>query len=558
MTSVADFLLPDLGEGLSEAEVISWRVSPGDRVTVDQVIAEVETAKAVVEVPVPYAGVVAALHAKPGSVVSVGQPLITVTEDATAGFGEPGFGEPGVREPGVREPGFREPGVVVPEQVPAADDGGGVDGDGGEEASGSVLIGYGTTVAQARTRRGRRRGAVGARSSASAPVPAASAGAESAAVPIASAAPDSSAVPTAPAPQASVGVAAPERPGRVAVISPLVRKEARDAGLDLTALTATGPDGVLSRRDVRAAIAELARRQQPDVVDASAAADASYAGAGVNGTGGTVTGGAGFASAGVNGTGGAGAADASYAGAGVNGTGGAGAGATGTGERRIPLRGARRAVAEKLSRSRREIPEATVWVDVDATDLVETRRALNAADSSRPVSLLALLARFTILGLRHYPELNARIEDDEIVVPEAVNLGFAAQTDHGLVVPVVHDAHRLTTRDLSARLAERTTAARDRRLSPADLAGGTFTVNNYGVFGVDGSAAIINHPEVAILGMGRVIDRPWVMDGQLTVRKVTELTLSFDHRACDGGTAGGFLRYVADCIESPAVALGDM
>ena len=299
------------------------------------------------------------------------------------------------------------------------------------------------------------------------------------------------------------------------VISPLARKEARDAGLDLAALTGTGPDGVVSRRDIREAIAELAMRRQPAVADADASA--AETGTGVNGTS-----------------------------------------ATGTGERRIPLRGARRAVADKLSRSRREIPEATVWVDVDATDLVETRRALNAADSSRPVSLLALLGRFTILGLRRYPELNARIEGDEIVVPDAVHLGFAAQTDHGLVVPVVHDAHRLTTRDLSARLAERTARARDRRLSPADLAGGTFTVNNYGVFGVDGSAAIINHPEVAILGMGRVIDRPWVVEGQLTVRKVTELTLSFDHRACDGGTAGGFLRYVADCIESPAVALGDM
>ena len=122
----------------------------------------------------------------------------------------------------------------------------------------------------------------------------------------------------------------------------------------------------------------------------------------------------------------------------------------------------------------------------------------------------------------------------------------------------MHDAHLLSTRDLSARLAERTAAARERRLSPADLRGGTFTVNNYGVFGVDGSAAIINHPEVAILGMGRVIDRPWVVDGQLAVRKVTELTLAFDHRACDGGTAGGFLRYVADCVESPVAAMGDM
>jgi pyruvate dehydrogenase E2 component (dihydrolipoamide acetyltransferase) len=285
------------------------------------------------------------------------------------------------------------------------------------------------------------------------------------------------------------------------VVSPLVRKEAKDAGLDLASLVGTGPEGVISRQDVRQAIAEHATQQQhrqPAPVTPV------------------------------------------------------------TGEQRIPLRGARKAAADKLSRSRREIPEATVWVDVDATNLVETRRALNAADPARPVSLLALLARFTILGLRRYPELNARIEVDEIVVPDYIHLGFAAQTDHGLVVPVVRDAHRLTTRDLSASLADRTAAARERRLAPADLAGGTFTVNNYGVFGVDGSAAIINHPEVAILGIGRVIDRPWVVDGELTVRKVTELTLAFDHRACGGGTAGGFLRYVADCLESPATALGDM
>jgi pyruvate dehydrogenase E2 component (dihydrolipoamide acetyltransferase) len=428
--TMPDFLLPDLGEGLEEAEVIAWRVKAGDRVAVDQVIVEVETAKAVVEVPVPYAGVVTALHAEPGSTVSVGQPLITVTADDPAA-------------------GLREPGVVVPAQATAAANG----VTGGEEASGSVLIGYGTTAAPARSRRGRRRAAGGA--------------------------------PPGGAP-----------PRRVAVISPLVRKQARDAGLDLTSLTGTGPAGVVSRQDVRRAIAERA------------APDASIA--------------------------------------------------TEAGERRIPLRGARRAAADKLSRSRREIPEATVWVDVDATGLVEARRALNAADPARPVSLLALLARFAIAGLRRYPELNARIEQDEIIVPERVHLGFAAQTDHGLVVPVVHDAHRMTTRDLSARLAERTAAARERRLAPADLAGGTFTVNNYGVFGVDGSAAIINYPEVAILGMGRVIDRPWVVDGQLMVRKVAELTLAFDHRACDGGTAGGFLRYVADCIESPTTALGDM
>ena len=424
-----DFLLPDLGEGLDEAEVIAWRVRAGDHVTVDQVIAEVETAKAVVELPVPYAGVVTALHAEPGSAVSVGQPLITVTADDPAA-------------------GFREPGVVVPGQAAAAG------GAGGGEASGSVLVGYGTTATAARRRRGQRRRR------------------------------------------------APDRPRRVAVISPLVRKQARDAGLDVASLIGTGPAGVVSRQDVRRAIAERAARQRPAVPAVPDAAEGT--------------------------------------------------------ERRIPLRGARRAAAEHVTRSRREIPEATVWVDVDATALAEARRELNTRDPARPVSLLALLARFAVLGLRRYPELNARVERDEIVVPGGVHLGFAAQTEHGLVVPVVHDAHLLSTRDLSARLAERTAAARERRLSPADLRGGTFTVNNYGVFGVDGSAAIINHPEVAILGMGRVIDRPWVVDGQLAVRKVTELTLAFDHRVCDGGTAGGFLRYVADCVESPVAAMGDM
>ena len=489
--TVPDFLLPDLGEGLEEAEVVTWRVKPGDHVAVDQVIAEVETAKAVVEVPVPYAGVVTALHAEAGGVVSVGQPLITVTANADAGF----------REPGVTVPGVREPGVAVPEQVPAT--------VGGEEASGSVLIGYGTTSVPTRSgRRGRRRGAAGAPATSALPASAAPASAAPASAPPATA-PLASASPATAPPATALSATAPPRVG---VISPLVRKEARDAGLDLTRLAGTGPAGVISREDVRRAIAGRATARQEPPVPAAADRTAPF------GTG-TVT------EAGV---------------------------------RRIPLRGARRAMADKLSRSRREIPEATVWVDVDATGLVEARRALNAADPARPVSLLALLARFTILGLRRYPELNARVEQDEIVVLDRVNLGFAAQTEHGLVVPVVPDAHRLTTRELSARLAAQTAAARERRLAPADMADGTFTVNNYGVFGVDGSAAIINHPEVAILGLGRVIDRPWVVNGELTVRKVAELTLAFDHRACDGGTAGGFLRYVADCIESPTTALGDL
>ncbi|RSD13875.1 dihydrolipoamide acetyltransferase family protein [Amycolatopsis eburnea] len=389
-----DFLLPDLGEGLTEAAILDWRVQVGDTVTVDQIVVEVETAKAAVEVPVPFAGVVSALHGEPGQLLPVGAPLLSVG-------------------------GFAEPGVTT------------------SSGSGNVLIGYGTAPA---TRRKRARRV------------------------------------EAPAPKAKA-------PG---VISPFVRKLASDNGIDLAKVTASGADGIIRRADVEAALKKPAAKGK-----------------------------------------------------------------------RIPLTGVRKAVADKLTTSRREIPEATVWVDVDATGLVAARAALNAK-TDRPVSLLGLIARFAVAGLKKYPELNSRVEGEEIVLLDEIHLGFAAQTDRGLVVPVVRDAGALSTRDLSAAIGDRARTARDGKLAPADLTGGTFTVNNYGVFGVDGSAAIINHPEAAILGIGRIIDRPWVVDGALAARKVCELTLAFDHRVCDGGTAGGFLRFVADCVESPVTALGDL
>jgi pyruvate dehydrogenase E2 component (dihydrolipoamide acetyltransferase) len=458
-----EFLLPDLGEGLEDAEIVSWRVRAGDRVEVDQVVVEVETAKAAVEVPVPFAGVVARLHAEPGATVAVGQPLITIAAEETAAGPAAGFREPGTVTPSQAngtQAGTQEP-------APAA--------ESTAEASGNVLVGYGTTATARRGRRAARRASLRG---------AGPAGAQ----------------PAAPAPPRTGPTPAPPRTGPVPVISPLVRKMARDAGLDLASITGTGPSGLVRREDVRRELARRAPRQPAGQL----------------------------------------AAD------------------TGPGERRIPLRGVRRTVADRLTRSRREIPEATVWVDVDATGLLEARRVLNARSPGQPVSLLALVARFAVLGLRRYPELNGRVEPDEIVIPGHVHLGFAAQTGRGLLVPVVHDAHRLPTRELSAALAARTVQARDGSLSPADLTGGTFTVNNYGVFGVDGSAAIINHPEVAILGIGRIIDRPWVVGSEVVPRKIGELTLAFDHRVCDGGTAGGFLRYVADCIESPVLSIGDL
>jgi 2-oxoisovalerate dehydrogenase E2 component (dihydrolipoyl transacylase) len=449
------FLLPDLGEGLTEAEIVTWHVQAGDTVAVDQPIVEVETAKAVVEVPVPFAGRVAALHGQPGDVVAVGAPLVTVdTADR-----------------------FAEPGVITSAAGP--------DQAGPDQAarSGNVLIGYGTSS-------GRRRRHRATRSSVTVPAPRAPAAGTAA--------------------TGASGVPALAANGRLPVASPLIRQLARNAGVDLGTIRGSGRDGLITRTDVDEAI--NARQAEPTTVPEPAPAIPEPAPA-------------------VRPT--TGSAEAT----------------------RIPIRGLRKSVADKLSRSRREIPEATVWVDVDATEMLRLRAALNADESAPKISLLALLSRFTILALHRYPELNAKIEGDEIVMSPPVHLGFAAQTDRGLVVPVVRDAQAHTLEQLSVALAERTRRAREGTLGPADLTGGTFTVNNYGVFGVDGSAAIINHPEVAILGIGRIIPRPWVVDDQIVPRQLTELTLAFDHRVCDGGTAGGFLRFIADCVESPANAL---
>ncbi|WP_446209989.1 dihydrolipoamide acetyltransferase family protein [Micromonospora sp. IBSANI012] len=452
------FLLPDLGEGLSEAEIVEWRVAVGDVVTVDQSVVEVETAKAVVDVPCPYAGRVVALHGAAGEVRPVGQPLITIAPLDGDGGGEPA-GHATYRE---------------------------------EEraGSGNVLIGYGTGHAGAGRRRRRPRLAL-------APEPTAGATGAS----DGKNAPEPAAAPTDPA--------AGRTPTAALVISPIVRRLARESGVDLASVRGTGTGGVIRRADVEAAAAAPATRLA--AVPEQPAAHVGLAPA----EGQDVV---------------------------------------------IPLTGIRKVIADKLSRSRREIPEVTIWVDVDATGLLETRAAINAATPGAPVSILALLARICLSGLRRFPQLNAYVdtEGQRIVQSAGVHLGIAAQTDRGLVVPVLRDAQRLTTRELAAALAETTAAARAGTLPPARLTGGTFTLNNYGVFGVDGSTPIINHPEAALLGVGRIVDKPWVVDGQLAVRKVTQLSLTFDHRVCDGGVAGGFLRHVADCVEQPALLVANV
>ncbi|MFF5502786.1 dihydrolipoamide acetyltransferase family protein [Streptomyces roseolus] len=480
MAQVLEFKLPDLGEGLTEAEIVRWLVAVGDVVAIDQPVVEVETAKAMVEVPCPYGGVVTARFGEEGTELPVGAPLLTVAVGASADTGA------AAAAPATASPSGTS-------AAPAA----GADRDADQavssEYSGNVLVGYGTAGPAARRRRIRPQSPAVAHTT-----PNATAGP----APTAPAAP----APTAPDVAAPATTAdAARSAGPVPVISPLVRKLARDRGLDLREVRGSGPEGLILRADVERA---LTARETPAAPAARPAAAATAPAAAVPGA------------------------------------------------ERIPLRGLRGAVADKLSRSRTEIPDATCWVDADATELMAARAAMNAAGGPK-ISLLALLARICVHALARFPELNSTVDTAarEIVRLPQVHLGFAAQTPRGLVVPVVRDAGTRTAESLTEEFARLTETARQGTLTPADLTGGTFTLNNYGVFGVDGSTPIVNHPEAAMLGVGRIIPKPWVHQGELAVRQVVQLSLTFDHRVCDGGTAGGFLRYVADCVEQPAVLL---
>ena len=424
------FMLPDLGEGLTEAELVEWHVAEGDEVQVDQIVVTVETAKASVDLPCPYAGRVATLHGVVGAVLQVGKPLITIGANETSG-------------------------------------------------SGRVLIGYGTSE----SKRSHRRRVTSCDAMTSGPAksgPATLSRPVEVDVPV-----------VAETPVAATALA-------LKVISPVVRRLAKDTGVDLTGLAPTGPGQVIRRADVEAALQPVNLVPTPSAVRADRSGDI-----------------------------------------------------------RIPLRGVRKAIADKLTTSRREIPDVTTWVDVDATALMAARDEIRAVNPDAGIGLMALLARISMAGLKKFPELNARVdmEAQELVQLRAINLSFAAQSPRGLMVPVVHGAGEMTTAELAAALRELTALARDGALTPARMTGGTFTLNNYGVFGVDGSTPIINYPEAAMLGIGRIIDRPWAYEDQLALRKVAQLSLTFDHRVCDGGTAGGFLRFVADCVERPASLL---
>ncbi|MFC0581710.1 dihydrolipoamide acetyltransferase family protein [Micrococcoides hystricis] len=446
------FKLPDLGEGLTGADLMQWLVAVGDEVQLDQPIAEVETAKSLVQVPSPYAGKVHQLHGEVGEEILVGAPLITIEVEQALDYREE-----------------ERAGASAPEEpVP----------DPEEEGSGAVLIGYGTSGGSGRRRRRRK--------------PEAPAAAKSTAENAAADAPSQS----------------EEQAPRV--VSPLVRKLAHERGVKLSEVTGSGPGGLILRADILAATDTAAETSEETAATTAPAAAATHAG--------ETDGRTGLRIAKVD-----------------------------------EVKGVRKRVVEAMTTSRREIPEATVWLDIDVTDLVELRAQQKAATGQAP-TLLAFVGRYVLAGLQRYPELNTRFDGDTISYFDGVNLGFAMQTDRGLMVPALTDTAGKNIMDLDQEIRDLTEKARTGQATPQELTRGTFTINNYGVFGVDGSAAVINHPEVAILGLGRILERPWVKDGELCVRKIMEITLSFDHRVCDGGTASGFLSFVADCLQNPTNA----
>lgn len=447
--STQTFHLPDVGEGLTEAEIVQWRVAPGDTVEVNDVLVEIETAKSLVELPSPFAGTVGELLAPEGDTVTVGAAIITIAGAAAepdASSGLSAHGEPA---------------------APAE-----------PEGDGAVLVGYGTggAVASRRKRPAERGAAV----------------------------------------RASVGV----------VAKPPVRKLARDLGVDLSQVTPSGPAGEVTRDDVvthaeQASVfrniatpaAPAQREQTIPVAHAPASVSAPAAPAGDR-------------------------------------------------EETIPVKGVRKATASGMVRSAYTAPHVSVWTDVDATRTMELVKRLKASPdfADIKVSPLLIMARAVIWACRRTPLVGASWIDNEdgsaeIRVRNYVNLGIAAATPRGLLVPNIKDAQDLSLRELARALEKLTLTAREGKTTPADQQGGTITITNIGVFGMDAGTPIINPGESGIVAMGTIRQKPWVVDGEVHPRFVTTVSGSFDHRVIDGDGMSRFIADVASILEEPALLL---
>jgi 2-oxoisovalerate dehydrogenase E2 component (dihydrolipoyl transacylase) len=478
MSDLKEFKLPDVGEGLTEADIVRWHVAPGDEISVNQVIVEIETAKAVVELPSPYAGTVARLLVPEGSTADVGTPIISVN---VGGGGAPAAAQASaVPAEAVAQREISQDEDLVPAPpVETASEPGMIGSPAPKAERQAVLVGYGVKLGTT-TRRTRK--------NASAPP----------------AQPAQPAPPGQPAPQALANGAATADTtvaGGRSLAKPPVRKLAKDLGVDLTGLAGTGPGGSITRDDVQ----QAAEGGDGERVSIPAAV------------------------------------------------------ATGEREERIPIRGVRKHTAAAMAASAFTAPHVTEFLQIDITQTIAATTRLRALPEFAEVrvSPLLLVAKALLVAAARHPMINATWDEaaQQIVVKHYVNLGIAAATERGLIVPNIKDAHALTLPDLARALAGLAETARAGKSTPADLSGGTITITNVGIFGVDTGTPILSPGEAAILAFGQVKDAPWVVDGALAVRKVCTLALSFDHRLVDGDLGSAVLRDVGAMLTDPLAML---
>ncbi|WP_445442824.1 dihydrolipoamide acetyltransferase family protein [Clavibacter sp. km1a] len=465
----SEFTLPDVGEGLIDAEIVSWRVQPGDQVALNQVIVEIETAKSLVELPSPFAGTVSGLLVQEGQTVEVGTPIIAIAQ------GTPGLSGPAETPAQMALPNETviEDDTAIESREPVAPP-----APAAEETSGAVLVGYGTVGKVASRRRRAEQGDAAPAAARPATRPGASAGAPAARAPRPASVPAASASPI--------------------IAKPPIRKLAKDLEVDLAEVEATGLVGEITREDV------IRTAQQASVfknIETPEWPDAR--------------------------------------------------------EDRIPVKGVRKVIAAAMVQSAFQAPHVSLFVDVDATRTMEfVKRLKSSTDfAGVKVSPLLIMAKAMIWAVRRNPTVNSSWTDQEIIVRHYVNLGVAAATPRGLVVPNVKEAQAMSLLELARALEQLTLTARDGRTSPADMSQGTITITNIGVFGMDTGTPILNPGEVAIVALGTIKQKPWVVDGEVRPRFVTTIGASFDHRVVDGDVASRFLADVASIIEEPALLL---
>ncbi len=436
--SIAKFALPDVGEGLTEAEIVTWKVAPGDKVAVNQVICEIETAKSLVELPCPFAGEVTELLAAEGQTVEVGTAIIAVEVAEGA----------------------------VAAAVPAVAEGDSyAEKDTGAEYRIPTLVGYG----EASEVKSRRRQVTTT--------------------------PAATALPVAIVSSSDALV----RPAAAGVLAkPPIRKLARELGVDLNRLTGTGLSGEITREDVLAAASQASVFRNLTTPQAPSAA-----------------------------------------------------------EERIPVKGVRKAIATAMVKSAFTAPHVSIFVDVDATRTMEfVKRLKNSVDfAGVKVTPLLVMAKAMIWAVRRNPMVNSTWTDSEIIVHNFVNLGIAAATPRGLIVPNIKSAHEMSLLQLAQAIEQLASTARDGKTTPAEMQDGTITITNVGVFGVDTGTPILNPGEVAIVALGSIRKKPWVVDDEIAVRQVTTIGATFDHRVVDGDVASRFVADVASVIEEPALLL---